>query len=137
MTLLLFCPVGSHRPANGSSPRRARPGGDPSLVRASTRSSLGGEVLYGDADAAAVLIVTKAEAAPMFDVGTRLLLTRTARVVPAVVLSVVFRRSVRSTGRTWCRSSKPTGRGGIDHELLRCEAARASGVDPDQVRPGT
>ena len=46
-------------------------GGRPKLgAGTSTRSSLGGDVLDGDADATAVLVVTKAEAARMFDVGT-------------------------------------------------------------------
>jgi conjugative relaxase-like TrwC/TraI family protein len=116
--------------AQGSAGRRPQLGaGNP------TRSLADGEPLYGEADAAAALGVTKAEVSRMLDVGTGIALSRLVagpgRIpgsVPGGVPGRAFGQVVGSylvpvideDGNRWVTET----------ELDRCEAARAAGVNP-------
>jgi conjugative relaxase-like TrwC/TraI family protein len=116
--------------AQGSAGRRPQLGaGSP------TRTSADGERLYGEADAAAALGVTKAEVVRMLDVGTGIALSRLAPGPGRVPVSIpggapgsAFAQVVGSyllpviddDGNRWVTEA----------ELARCEASRAAGVDP-------
>jgi conjugative relaxase-like TrwC/TraI family protein len=119
--------------AQGSAGRRPQLGtGNPTKVGAD------GERLYGEADAAAALGVTKAEVSRMLDVGTGIALSRLApgpgRVpgsIPGGTPGSVFVQVVGSylvpvideDGSRWV----------TEDELARCEATRAAGIDPTAI----
>ena len=126
--------------AQGSAGRRAKLG-----AGTATRTGPHGEVLYGEADAAAVLGVTKAEVARMLDVGT------TLTVEHGVGDPAGGRANGRAEGRANGRVSssgqvrasylvpivEPDGsRWVTDAELTACQTAREAGVDPDELRAG-
>ena len=126
--------------AQGSAGRRPRLG-----AGAPTRSGARGEVLYGEADAAAALGVTKAEAARMFDVGTALALAQVASDPTGG--RAKGRAGSRANGRVSAfgqvRASylvpiihEDGSRWVTEAELSKCDLARSSGVDPDEIRAG-
>ena len=87
-----------------------------------TRLDPTGIALYGEADAATVLGVTKAEAARMLDVGT---LAALSRAVPALgqVTGSYLVPVIDGDGSRWVTEA----------ELSRCEAAREDGIDPEAL----
>jgi conjugative relaxase-like TrwC/TraI family protein len=87
-----------------------------------TRLDPTGIALYGEADAATVLGVTKAEAARMLDVGTMAALSQVVPVLGSVTGSYLV-PVIEPDGSRWV----------TDGELSRCEASREAGVDPEEL----
>jgi conjugative relaxase-like TrwC/TraI family protein len=87
-----------------------------------TRLDPTGIALYGEADAATVLGVTKAEAARMLDVGTMAALSRVVPVLGSVTGSYLV-PVIEPDGSRWV----------TEGELSRCEASREAGVDPEEL----
>jgi conjugative relaxase-like TrwC/TraI family protein len=87
-----------------------------------TRLDAAGVALYGEADAAVVLGVTKAEAARMLDVGTRAALSTVMPSLGPVTGSYLV-PIIEADGSRWV----------TDAELSRCEASREDGVDPEAL----
>jgi conjugative relaxase-like TrwC/TraI family protein len=119
--------------AQGSAGRRPQLGaGNP------TRFRPDGEPLYGEADAAAALGVTKAEVARMLDVGTGIalsaLIPAPGRVPGSLPGSTPGSASVEVVGSYLVPIVDEDGNRWLTaSELARCEATRAAGVDPSAI----
>jgi len=112
--------------AQGSAGRRPKLG-----AGNHTATGTAGELLYGEADAAAVLGVTKAEVSRMLDVGTASALSRLGSVPDSVPGSVPGGVPVQPEGSFLVPVVDRDGSRWVDEaELSRCVVARETGTDP-------
>ncbi len=138
-TSLECWPGGTRARVNGSSPPRDPPGRRPKLGAGNhTATGTEGELLYGEADAAAVLGVTKAEVSRMLDVGTGMALSRLGPVpagVPGSVPgSVPGGVPVQPEGSFLVPVVDRDGtRWVAEAELSRCVDARETGTSPEAL----
>ncbi len=111
--------------AQGSAGRRPKLG-----AGTHTATGAGGELLYGVADVAVVLGITKAEASRMFDVGTGMALSRLVPVPGSIPGGVPVQPEgsflvpvLDRDGTRWV----------AEPELSRCVDARKTGTSPEAI----
>lgn len=115
--------------AQGSAGRRPKLG-----AGNHTATADGGELRYGEADAAAALGVTKAELSRMLDVGTGMAMSRLGTGPGSVPVGVPAAVPVQPEGSFLVPVIDRDGSRWIGAaELSRCIEARETGTDPDAI----